>query len=298
MVRGPRLGLAALRGDQAAARRALRGHRRPRLLPRPGAGRDAPAQCRPPSARCAAGRGRRGRQGAAGADAAQHRSSVDRRGLEAIGARSTSNCARPSRHRRRSRTCPACFWISSTASSRAHDRRHALCPQPDRRAASRLAPTRRWIAWHRAREAGGTFLVRIEDIDIRRSRREFEAAILDDLQWLGLDWDGEVRRQSEHFADYGRALDQLGARGLIYPCFCSRADIERSWRPRPTRHTGPTARSIPAPAVICRIAGTTRQRSRRARSTACASTPNARRRKPAPIISSTRRWAASRASRC
>ncbi|CAN5652687.1 tRNA glutamyl-Q(34) synthetase GluQRS [soil metagenome] len=81
------------------------------------------------------------------------------------------------------------------------------------------------IARQRAREAGGSFLLRIEDIDIRRSRREFEAAILADLRWLGLDWDGPVRRQSEHFADYGRALDALDGRALIYPCFCTRADI-------------------------------------------------------------------------
>jgi glutamyl-Q tRNA(Asp) synthetase len=81
------------------------------------------------------------------------------------------------------------------------------------------------IAWARARETDGQFLLRIEDIDIRRSRREFDAAIREDLHWLGLDWDGDVRRQSEHFADYGRALDRLDGRGLIYPCFCSRADI-------------------------------------------------------------------------
>jgi glutamyl-Q tRNA(Asp) synthetase len=81
------------------------------------------------------------------------------------------------------------------------------------------------IAWRRAREAGGRFLLRIEDIDIRRSRREFDAAIREDLHWLGLDWDGAVRRQSEHFADYGKALDMLDGRGLIYPCFCTRADI-------------------------------------------------------------------------
>ncbi len=84
------------------------------------------------------------------------------------------------------------------------------------------------VAWKRAREAGGSFLVRIEDIDIRRCRAEFEAAILDDLRWLGLAWDGEVRRQSDHFADYGRALDRLDARGLIYPCFCTRADMAAS----------------------------------------------------------------------
>ncbi|MCC8432591.1 tRNA glutamyl-Q(34) synthetase GluQRS [Reyranella aquatilis] len=84
------------------------------------------------------------------------------------------------------------------------------------------------IAWRRARDVGGTFLVRIEDIDIRRCRREYETAMLADLQWLGLAWDGEVRRQSDHFADYGRVLDQLDARGLVYPCFCTRADIAAS----------------------------------------------------------------------
>lgn len=84
-----------------------------------------------------------------------------------------------------------------------------------------------WTGWHRAREAGGAFLVRIEDIDIRRCKREYEKAMLADLKWLGFDWDGEVRRQSDHFADYGKVLDQLDRRDLIYPCFCSRADIER-----------------------------------------------------------------------
>ena len=83
------------------------------------------------------------------------------------------------------------------------------------------------VAWRRAREAGGRFLVRIEDTDIRRCRREYKTAILKDLKWLGLDWDGEVRRQSDHFSDYGRELDRLAARGLVYPCFCSRAKIER-----------------------------------------------------------------------
>ena len=84
------------------------------------------------------------------------------------------------------------------------------------------------IAWQRARAVGGTFLVRIEDIDIRRCRREYETAMLADLEWLGLAWDGEVRRQSDHFADYGRVLDQLDERGLVYPCFCTRADIAAS----------------------------------------------------------------------
>jgi glutamyl-Q tRNA(Asp) synthetase len=84
-----------------------------------------------------------------------------------------------------------------------------------------------WVGWHRARQAGGRFLVRIEDIDIRRCRREYEQAMLEDLRWLGLHWDGEVRRQSEHFSDYGKVLDELDRRGLVYPCFCSRAEIER-----------------------------------------------------------------------
>lgn len=94
-----------------------------------------------------------------------------------------------------------------------------------------------WIAWKRAREAGGTFLVRIEDIDIRRCKREFETAILTDLKWLGLAWDGAVRRQSDHFAEYGQVLDRLDARGLVYPCFCTRSDIAASaGAPHSPRH--------------------------------------------------------------
>src|SRR5204862_6362936 len=72
------------------------------------------------------------------------------------------------------------------------------------------------------------FLLRIEDIDIRRSRRMFESSIEADLKWLGLVWDGAVRRQSEHFGEYGQVLDNLSKRGLIYPCFCTRADIAAS----------------------------------------------------------------------
>ncbi len=81
------------------------------------------------------------------------------------------------------------------------------------------------FAWRAARAAGGRFLLRIEDIDRMRCRPEFTAAIIEDLGWLGLDWDGAVRKQSEHFADYRAALEKLEARGLIYPCFCTRADI-------------------------------------------------------------------------
>ena len=82
-------------------------------------------------------------------------------------------------------------------------------------------------AWRRAREAGGRFLLRLEDIDPGRCTPAFAAAIQEDLAWLGLDWDGPVRVQSGHLADYQAALNTLAARGLLYPCFCSRADILR-----------------------------------------------------------------------
>src|SRR5580700_1734754 len=82
------------------------------------------------------------------------------------------------------------------------------------------------FARNAAREAGGRFLLRIEDIDRTRCRPEFAAAIREDLAWLGFDWDGEVRRQSEHFDDYRAALSRLGDTGLLYPCFCTRRDIQ------------------------------------------------------------------------
>jgi glutamyl-Q tRNA(Asp) synthetase len=81
------------------------------------------------------------------------------------------------------------------------------------------------LGWRSARESGGRFLLRIEDIDAARCRAEFVASIEEDLAWLGLDWDGAVRRQSEHFIDYKAALDRLDVAGLIYPCFCTRAEI-------------------------------------------------------------------------
>jgi len=80
--------------------------------------------------------------------------------------------------------------------------------------------------WRAAREVGGQFLVRIEDIDHTRCRTCFADAILEDLAWLGLDWDGDVRRQSEHFDDYRAALARLEAMGLLYPCFCTRKEIQ------------------------------------------------------------------------
>jgi glutamyl-Q tRNA(Asp) synthetase len=83
-----------------------------------------------------------------------------------------------------------------------------------------------WEGWHAAREAGGRFLLRIEDIDTARCGPEFDAAIRADLAWLGLEWDGPVRRQSEHFGDYRAALARLDAQGLLYPCFCTRKAIQ------------------------------------------------------------------------
>ena len=83
------------------------------------------------------------------------------------------------------------------------------------------------VAFNRARAAGGRFLLRLEDIDAARCRPAFAAAIEEDLAWLGLDWDGPIRVQSRHFAQYAAVLDRLRGEGLIYPCFCSRAEIAR-----------------------------------------------------------------------
>jgi glutamyl-Q tRNA(Asp) synthetase len=78
-----------------------------------------------------------------------------------------------------------------------------------------------------ARATLGRFLLRIEDIDETRCRPEFEAAIYEDLEWLGIGWDGPVRRQSDHLPAYRAALSKLEAQELIYPAFESRAEIAR-----------------------------------------------------------------------
>ncbi|QJE71832.1 tRNA glutamyl-Q(34) synthetase GluQRS [Aerophototrophica crusticola] len=82
------------------------------------------------------------------------------------------------------------------------------------------------FGWRAARDRGGRFLLRVEDIDPNRCRPEFEAALKEDLAWLGLDWDGPVRRQSDHMGDYAAALAKLAALGVTYPCFCSRKEIQ------------------------------------------------------------------------
>lgn len=78
-----------------------------------------------------------------------------------------------------------------------------------------------------AREADdGRFLIRLEDIDATRARPEYEEAIFEDLAWLGLSWEKPVRKQSDHLDDYQAALDQLEAKDLLYPCFCTRREIQ------------------------------------------------------------------------
>lgn len=84
------------------------------------------------------------------------------------------------------------------------------------------------LAHAAARDAGGEFRLRIDDIDGSRSRTEYEAAALADLDWLGLGWARPVVRQSDRLGDYAAALNRLRGRGLVYPCFCTRADIAAS----------------------------------------------------------------------
>lgn len=80
-------------------------------------------------------------------------------------------------------------------------------------------------AWTAAKAAGGRFLLRIEDIDPTRCRPAYDAAIHEDLAWLGLDWETPVRRQSAHLSDYAAVIDELSSRGLLYRCFRTRKEI-------------------------------------------------------------------------
>jgi len=115
----------------------------------------------------------------------------------------------------------------------------ALAPKGDMRPVLRFAPSPNGYLhighaysalrnFDMARRLGGRFLLRIEDIDTERCRPEYEQAIYEDLEWLGLSWDGPVLRQSDHFPIYAKAVEHLQARGLLYPCFCSRQDISRA----------------------------------------------------------------------
>jgi glutamyl-Q tRNA(Asp) synthetase len=114
------------------------------------------------------------------------------------------------------------------------------------------------FAWRHARDGGGRFLLRLEDIDASRCRPEYATAILEDLEWLGLDWDGEVRVQSQHLRDYRATLDRLAARSLLYPCFCTRTDIQQSASAPHTPDGAPlypgTCRALSAEERACRVA--------------------------------------------
>jgi glutamyl-Q tRNA(Asp) synthetase len=87
------------------------------------------------------------------------------------------------------------------------------------------------VTYDIAERLGGRFLLRIEDIDLSRSREEFVTQIYDDLAWLGLKWEIPVLRQSQHFADYMSAAQKLETLGLLYPCFATRAEILAAARP-------------------------------------------------------------------
>ena len=82
------------------------------------------------------------------------------------------------------------------------------------------------LAHDMARAAGGRFLLRMEDTDLQRSKPEWDAQIIDDLTWLGLAWDGPVLRQSEQLSSYDFALRALADLNLLYPCSCSRSQIQ------------------------------------------------------------------------
>jgi glutamyl-Q tRNA(Asp) synthetase len=117
------------------------------------------------------------------------------------------------------------------------------------------------FAHQAAASTGGRFLLRIEDIDSFRRRAVFETAIEDDLRWLGLDWNGPVLRQSERGEAYGAALDHLGGLDLLYPCFCTRAEIRAEVADSAHAHDGPlgplypgTCRGISADEGQARIA--------------------------------------------
>ncbi|WP_288901757.1 tRNA glutamyl-Q(34) synthetase GluQRS [uncultured Sneathiella sp.] len=105
------------------------------------------------------------------------------------------------------------------------------------------------LAWQAARESGGKFLLRLEDIDKTRCRPEFEEAIYEDLRWLGLDWDPPLRRQSDHFDDYAALLEKLNDRDLIYPCFCTRKEISAEINRSNSAPHGPEGPVYPG---ICR----------------------------------------------
>ena len=106
------------------------------------------------------------------------------------------------------------------------------------------------LAHDAARAADGRLILRIEDIDTGRCRAEHERAMLDDLAWLGLKWEAPVRRQSRHLDDYRAALDRLAALDLVYPCFCTRREIQAEIARSPSAPHGPDGPLYPG---TCRV---------------------------------------------
>ena len=115
------------------------------------------------------------------------------------------------------------------------------------------------FAAEQAAKAGGRFLLRIEDIDRTRCRPEFEDAIYEDLAWLGLEWETPVRRQSDHTDDYAAALEKLDGLGLLYPCFCTRRDIQNEIASADNAPHGPDGPVYPG---ICRNLSVAERRRR------------------------------------
>ena len=116
------------------------------------------------------------------------------------------------------------------------------------------------LAYQAAQTNGGIFHLRIEDIDTNRCRSEFEDAIYEDLAWLGLRWVEPVRRQSEHFGDYAKALGKLTQKELLYPCFCTRKDIQQEIaQSGQAPHVGPDGHLYPG---TCRNLSKDEQESR------------------------------------
>ncbi len=101
------------------------------------------------------------------------------------------------------------------------------------------------FAYRKAKENGGRFILRIEDIDTERCRPEYVDGIKEDLHWLGLTWEEPVRKQSEHMAGYAAALDKLAGADLLYPCFCSRRDIREEIARAPAAPHGPEGALYP-----------------------------------------------------
>lgn len=125
-----------------------------------------------------------------------------------------------------------------------------IAPDPPQHIVTRFAPSptgrlhigHGWsalMAMDMARAAGGAFRLRIEDIDGIRSRPEHVAGIVEDLHWLGVAWDGEIVAQSARLAHYEAALERLRAMDLLYPCFCTRADIQAQWAASASAPHGP-----------------------------------------------------------